>query len=183
MVIYTKTGDSGQTGIYKAVSSRKKRISKDSIKVEVLGSIDELNSFLGVVVSFSNLAEVSSYLKDIQRNLLKIGSIIAGGKLIFLAVETGKLEKIIDKYEESLPDLSNFILPGGTVLASHLQYARSITRLVERCMVSFSRIEKVNANILTYLNRLSDFLFILARFVNYEAGLKEEIWSQKGKRK
>lgn len=167
--------------MYDAASAQRKRVSKDSLKVEVLGSVDELNSFLGVAISFSNLAEVSSYLKDIQKNLLAIGSITAGGKLNFTSNQTKKLEKLIDKFEGTLPVLSNFILTGGTVLASHLQYARSLTRRAERNMVSLSKIEKVDADILTYLNRLSDFLFMLARYVNWEAGIKEEIWLGKDK--
>lgn len=169
--------------MYDAASAQRKRVSKDSLRVEVLGSIDELNSFLGIVISFSNLAEISSYLKDVQRNLLRIGSITAGSKLKLSITQTKRLEKMIDKFEGSLPVLSNFILPGGTVVASHLQYARSLTRRAERSMVSLSKIEKVNADILTYLNRLSDFLFMLARYANSESGLREEIWSGKDKRR
>lgn len=179
MVIYTKKGDKGVTSVCDAVSGKKRRVSKDSLKIEALGLIDELNSFLGIVISFSNLSEVSSYLKDVQKNLMIIGSSSAGGKLKLSAFQTKKLENLIDKLENELPKLSNFILPGGTVLASHLQYARSLARRAERRIVSLSETQKTDPQVLTYMNRLSDFLFILARFVNCEARLKEEIWSGK----
>jgi len=179
MVIYTKKGDKGVTSVCDAVSGKKKRVSKDSLKIEVLGLIDELNSFLGIVISFSNLTEVSSYLKDVQKNLMIIGSFFAGDKLKLSAFQIKKLENLIDKLEDKLPKLSNFILPGGTVLASHLQYARSLARRAERGIVSLSKTQKTDSQILAYMNRLSDFLFILARFVNFEARLKEEVWSGK----
>jgi ATP:cob(I)alamin adenosyltransferase len=141
-----------------------------------LGTIDELNSFLGVTISFSNISEITSFLRQIQKNLLTISSIIAGKKLTFSISETRKLEKIIDKYEKTLPSLRNFILPGGTVFAVHLHYARSLARKVERNVVALSKERKVSPKILAYLNRLSDFLFILARYVNNEAKVNEEVW-------
>jgi cob(I)alamin adenosyltransferase len=177
MVIYTKRGDKGETSMFDEASSQRVRVSKNSLIVEVLGAIDELNSFLGVTVSFSNLPEITSYLKEVQKNLLTIGSITAGSKLVFSSYQTKKLEKQIDKLEGTLPVLSNFILPGGTVIASHLQFARTLARRAERAMVSLANEEKIKPQILTYLNRLSDFIFMLARFANSEAGLKEEIWS------
>ena len=182
MAIYTKRGDKGKTGLYATASKQKKRISKESLEVRTLGLIDELNSFLGVAISFSNVAEVTSYLKEVQKNLLVIGSVTAGSKLKFSDIEVRKMEKIIDKLEGDLPVLSNFILPGGTVLASHLHCARSLSRRTERGMISLSKKRKVDPRILVYMNRLSDFLFMLARFVNAGAGLKEEIWLA-GKRK
>lgn len=176
MAIYTKRGDGGKTSLLSGGGGRKKLISKDSLKLEVLGTIDELNSFLGVTISFSNITELSSYLKQVQNNLLTICSIIAGKKFTFSMLETKKLEKIIDKFEKALPSLKHFILPGGTVFASHLQYARSLARKAERIVVKLSKKEKVSSKILAYLNRLSDFLFILARYANFEAKVKEEIW-------
>jgi cob(I)alamin adenosyltransferase len=181
MVIYTKRGDKGKTSMYDEASSQRLRVSKDSIKVKTLGAIDELNSFLGVTSAFSNFPEITSYLKDIQKDLLTIGSITAGSKLGFNSSGTKKLEKIIDKLEGTLPVLSNFILPGGTVVSSHLHYSRSLARRAERAMVSLANKEKVKPQILTYLNRLSDFLFMLARLANIEARIKEEVWSGKKK--
>jgi cob(I)alamin adenosyltransferase len=176
MAIYTKMGDGGKTSLYDKSGGKRKRVSKDSLKIEVIGVIDELNSFLGVTISFSNISEISFYLKEAQRSLLTISSIIAGKKLRFNLSETKKLEKIINKFEKNLPALSNFILPGGTVLASHLQFVRSLARKAERRIASLSQKEKVNSSILVYFNRLSDLLFILARFANFEAKVSEEVW-------
>ncbi len=178
MVIYTKRGDKGETSMYDQASAQRMRVSKDSLKVETLGAIDELNSFLGVTISFSNIPEITIYLKEVQKNLLTIGSITAGSKLRFSASETKKLEKTIDKLEGELPVLANFILPGGTAFSSHLHYSRALCRRTERRMVTLSKTqgEKVKPQILTYLNRLSDYLFMLARKVIYDANLKEEVW-------
>jgi len=184
MTIYTKRGDGGKTGMFISGKSGKDvRVYKDSLKVRVLGSLDELNSILGVTISFSNIPEITLYLKEVQKNLFTIGSITAGSNLRFSALQTKKLEKIIDDAEKRLPALTEFILPGGNVFASHLHYARSVARRAERMMVALSRKEGVKPQILGYLNRLSDFLFILARLVNLRAGIKEEIWSigHKGK--
>jgi cob(I)alamin adenosyltransferase len=178
MVIYTKRGDKGETSMYDEASTQRVRVSKDSLKVEALGTIDELNSFLGVTISFSNIPEITLYLKEVQRNLLTIGSITAGSKLKFTSLETKKIEKTIDKLEGDLPVLANFILPGGTTFSSHLHYARALCRRTERRMVSLSKVkrEKVRPQILIYLNRLSDYLFMLGRYAVYEAKLDEEVW-------
>jgi len=178
MVIYTKRGDKGETSMYDKASAQRVRVSKDSLKVEALGTIDELNSFLGVTLSFSNIPEITLYLKEVQRNLLTIGSITAGSKLKFTSLETKKLEKTIDKFEGDLPVLANFILPGGTTFSSHLHYARALCRRTERRMVTLSKVkgEKVRPQILTYLNRLSDYLFMLGRYAIHDANLKEEVW-------
>ena len=168
--------------MYDEASSQRTRVSKDSLKVEALGAIDELNSFLGVTLAFSNFPEITTYLKEVQRNLLTIGSITAGSKLGFYSSSTKKLEKIIDRFEGELPVLSNFVLPGGTVISSHLQYARVLARRAERAVVSLAKIDMVKSQILAYLNRLSDFLFMLARYANFEAKVTEEIWSGKKKK-
>jgi len=189
MAIYTKGGDKGKTSLYSEsttnvsdkISAQKKRVSKDSLEVRALGVIDELNSFLGVTMTISENQKVTAVLKEIQKDLFTIGSILAGSDLRFFKNKTKHLEKAIDKLEGRLPVLQNFILPNGSKLSSHLQYARALSRRVEREVVTLARISPVKPQILTYLNRLSDYLFMLARDANYKLGVKEEAWI--GKRK
>jgi ATP:cob(I)alamin adenosyltransferase len=173
MAIYTKKGDKGETGLF---DKKKGRVSKDSLRVEAIGAIDELNSFLGVCTSFSESPKMTFLVKEIQGDLLTIGSITAGSKLGFFKNKTNRLEKIIDEIDAKLPPLANFVVPGGTRLASHFQYARSLSRRAERRMVALSKEEKIRAQILTYLNRLSDALFMLAREANFKDGVKDEVW-------
>ncbi len=167
MAIYTKRGDKGETSLYDKNSRQNIRVSKDSLRIEAIGAIDELNSYLGVA---------SADLKDIQRDLFTIGSILAGAKLRFPKSKIKKLEKVIDKLEGTLPVLKNFILPGGIQTAANLQYARALCRRAERAIV---RLEIKNQEILAYINRLSDYLFMLARKANYDVGIKEEVWKRK----
>ena len=178
MVIYTKKGDEGETSLYDAKNTQRKRVSKDSLRIEAIGAADELNSFLGVCRFFNNDPRLIKLLKDIQNDLFTIGSILAGSKLRFTVVKTRRLEKVIDELEGTLPVLKNFILPGGAVGAAQLHYARTVARRAERKVVTLSKSEKVKLQILAYLNRLSDYLFILARNVNYEARISEDIWKR-----
>ncbi len=172
MAIYTKRGDKGKTGLM----SSNEQVSKSSAQIKTIGAIDELNSFLGVVVSNSQDLSVSKMLINIQKDLLTIGSILAGSKLRFYKTRARRLETAIDKMEGELPVLKNFIVPGGSKLASNLHYARSLVRHAERKVVELSKTGPINSQILIYLNRLSDFLFMLARKVNNSSGIKEEIW-------
>ncbi|MBI3443498.1 cob(I)yrinic acid a,c-diamide adenosyltransferase [Candidatus Woesebacteria bacterium] len=177
MAIYTKRGDKGKTSLYDKANRQDVRVDKDSTRVKAIGAIDELNSFLGICLSFNGYKS----LKDIQKDLFTIGSILAGAKLRFSKTKTIKLEREIDKLEGRLPVLKNFILPGGSPLSSHLQYARALARRTERRVVVLSKEDKTKPQILSYLNRLSDFLFMLARKSNFDWGIKEEAWI--GKRK
>lgn len=173
MAIYTKRGDKGKTGLY---LKERKRVSKDSLRIKAIGALDELNSFLGVVCSFSEDPKLVNQTKEIQKDLLTIGSILAGSKLRFFKTKTKRLEKKIDELEKKLPPLENFILPGGSRLAALLHYARTLARRVECETATLDKVEKVKPQILSFLNRLSDFLFMLARDVNYRMGIKEEVW-------
>lgn len=147
MSIYTKQGDKGKTGLYSG-----RRVSKSSLIIEALGTIDEAVSWLGVVGG-----QVA-----IQKNLMTISSILAGAKLKFPKSKTTKLEKEIDKLEKKLPKLAGFIVPGGR--GAKLHYARALVRRCERVVVSVQSTKyRVQNNILIYLNRLSDYLFMLAR--------------------
>lgn len=178
MSIYTKKGDKGETGLF----GSNRRCSKNSLVFQAIGAIDELNSFLGIVVSVSEDQTLRKELKVVQRDLLTIGSILGGSSLRFTKVKTAKIEKQIDKLEKKLPKLTNFILPGGSKTASHLHFARALARRAEREVVALSVIEDVKLSILVYLNRLSDYLFIVARGENYRVGLEEKVWRSSEKK-
>lgn len=178
MAIYTKRGDRGETSLYDKMSRQNVRVSKNSLRIRTIGVIDELNSFLGVVVANSSDSVLVKRIKEIQRNLLTIGSILAGSKLTFSKVKTKGLERLLDELEGSLPVLKNFVLPGGSPVAAHLHYARTLARRAERAAVALNRKEGVKLQILVYLNRLSDAIFMLARQANSKAGVKEEIWKK-----
>ncbi len=175
MAIYTKKGDKGTTSTLRG----KEKISKSSCQTQSLGAIDELNSFLGIVISLSENKETVLLLDLIQNNLLTIGSILGGSSLRISKRETLKLEKQIDNWDKMLPKLSNFIYPGGSTVASLLQYARTLTRKAERETVGLSQEVKVAPQILTYLNRLSDYLFTLARVENHSKRIEDKIWKTK----
>lgn len=171
MAIYTKKGDKGETGLVVG-----RRVSKSSRGIEVVGALDEANSYFGLVVSFIKDKKIKRQLEDIQKDLFMIGAILAGTRLRFFKTKTRRLEREIDEMESNLPPLANFVLPGGSKGASLLFVARSIVRRAERAVVSLSQKESVKPQIIQYLNRLSDYLFILARVVNRESGVRETIW-------
>ncbi len=164
MPIYTRTGDSGSTSLYGG-----KRISKANCQTEAYGSIDELTSYIGLVVVRLKNKEEADFLVEIQKDLYQIMSFLSGAKidLTMLEKKVIKFEKKIDSIEEKLPKLNKFILPGGNEMSSWFHILRVICRRVERNMVKF----KSNILIVKYLNRLSDLLFIMAR--NY--GKNKEI--------
>ena len=179
MVIYTKRGDRGETALYDKESRQNIRVSKNSLRIRAIGGIDELNSFLGVALANSSDSVLVKTISEIQRNLLTIGSILAGSKLSFSKSKTKKLERLIDELEGSLPVLKNFILPGGSPVAAHLHYARTLARRAERAVIALNNKEGVKPQVLTFLNRLSDALFMLAREENSKAQIKEEVWQGK----
>lgn len=179
MSIYTKKGDKGETGLFSKKPEEKIRISKSSLKINAIGAVDELDSLIGLTKSFTKDKKEIKILSDIQRNLLTIGSILAGSDLKFSKSKTTKLEKMIDAWDSALPKLNNFILPGGTNLGAQLHVARSATRRAEREITSLSKVEPVRDSIKMYINRLSDFFFQFSRIVNKKEGVKEEIWAVK----
>lgn len=162
--IYTKTGDKGTTSTFGG------RITKDNQLAKALGAIDELNSWVGIC---RNRTPLDVELKRIQKNLLTIGSNLSGSGLKISTAETKYLEKLIDKLTKELPKLSNFIYPKG-----FLQVARSVCRRCEREVVAAMNYEPktMNKSTLKYLNRLSDALFTMGRWVNFKMGMEEEVW-------
>lgn len=177
MKIYTKTGDAGTTSLFGG-----KRLSKNEVRIEAYGQVDELNSLLGIVLSENPQAEVSKKLTRVQKELFVLGSDLSAPFGIKVKVPRitktyiTRLEKEIDNMEKNLPKLKNFILPGGSSVGSKLHLARSVARRSERAIAALSQKEKINRNAQIYINRLSDWLFVLARYVNKLENQKENIW-------
>lgn len=179
--IYTRTGDKGQTSLFGG-----KRVSKSSLRIEAIGTVDELNSALGVAVAQYQRSKIKDGLERIQNDLLDIGSVLASPSTMNPEPITNNLknrvtdfEKLIDQLTEKLPELRNFILPGGGKADAMLHLCRSICRRTERRIVELTKKELVPNDILVYFNRLSDLLFTMARFVNYKEKQKETIWEKK----
>jgi cob(I)alamin adenosyltransferase len=173
MPIYTKFGDKGTTSLVGSGT-----IPKDHPRVEAYGSIDELNSVLGIAIAFSEMKTVTDTLKRIQKDLFVIGAELASKspKKTVSPARVGELEKEIDTLESDLPPLKHFILPGGSKTASLLHHARTVCRRAERKVVALSAKEKTNPTMMIYLNRVGDLLFMLARYVNYKKKVDEVIW-------
>ncbi|HRS53796.1 MAG TPA: cob(I)yrinic acid a,c-diamide adenosyltransferase [Bacteroidales bacterium] len=174
--IYTKKGDKGKTFLIGG-----KRVFKDNIRVEAYGSVDELNAFIGLIRSQRIDITSSSDLITIQKHLFYLGTMLATpynsalklrNKITNEDVEF--LERSIDRMEATLPVIETFIIPGGDVLISFCHIARTICRRVERLVVKLSKTNKIDTLILTYLNRLSDYLFVLARFFAKVNNIQEE---------
>ncbi|OGY09409.1 MAG: ATP:cob(I)alamin adenosyltransferase [Candidatus Blackburnbacteria bacterium RIFCSPHIGHO2_01_FULL_43_15b] len=182
MSIYTKKGDSGTT----ALLGLSERVSKDAQRIVALGCLDELNSQLGVAVSFltQDQSSLLEEIRSIQQDLFEINTevaTVAPRDPPFLADsdKARRLERFIDQQEAGLPPLSHFIYLGGSPAGAALHLARSVCRRAEREVVRLSRKEDVNASIARYLNRLSDALFVMARLANHLAGSPEEPWKGK----
>lgn len=179
--IYTRTGDKGETSLFSG-----KRVKKTNSRIRALGELDELNSCIGVASSFSELDEISEVLGSIQSDILTLCAEIGTedskqAKMLKKRIDetsVRNLESTIDKYSSSLPELKNFIIPGGCPTASFLHLARTVCRRAEREVVALSGEADVSPHILAYLNRLSDLLFVVARYVNFKSGGKERLWIQ-----
>jgi cob(I)alamin adenosyltransferase len=163
MNIYTKTGDKGQTSLYDG-----SRIDKDSIRVDSYGTIDELNSYIGLCMHYVS-EDIKKALFDIQRDLFYIGAELATkntDKLNKVVIEEDiiNLEYIIDKYMEKSKGLDSFIIPGTSLASAHLHIARTICRRAERIIISLNKVENINPLLIKYINRLSDTLYAIARY-------------------
>lgn len=180
--IYTKTGDDGTTGLVGG-----NRVRKSDLRLEAYGTVDELNSWLGLIRSMVKNSELNVLLLEIQNNLFVIGSKLASdekgesitGKLVCDPQSIEKLEKAIDHYETSLKPLRNFILPGGSPLVSYCHIARTVCRRTERRIVALSESCTIEKEIITYINRLSDYLFVLARKIAKDHDTEEVPWIPK----
>lgn len=174
MPIYTRTGDTGQTSLLGG-----KRVLKCEELVDVYGSLDELNSWVGLVSAKIEAADVQQFLTLIQADLFTIGSHLAGWKADLAPLEkrVKEMETRIDALDAELAKINNFILPGGTELAALIHVVRGVCRRVERQAVGLALRQKIDPRIITYLNRLSDLFFMLARFINNQAGVEETTWS------
>jgi cob(I)alamin adenosyltransferase len=178
MKIYTKTGDKGETALFGG-----ERVPKDALRIEAYGSVDELNCVVGVIRSLKPHKSIDTILGKIQNQLFKLGADLATPfvhKSAYITrikkSDSTMLEKIIDKLEVQLEPLKSFILPGGSIVASHLHLARTVCRHVERNVVSLSRNENIGEDVVVYLNRLSDLLFVMARYANHLDGNEEVKW-------
>ena len=178
MKIYTKTGDAGTTALLGGT-----RVGKNHLRLEAYGTLDELNSWMGLLRDFTINSERSQILKEIQDMLFTLGSHLATapGKNVrhlpnYNQQDIETLEKAIDTMEQGLPPLKNFILPGGHKEVSQCHIARCVCRRAERLAVGLHEHEPLDPYILSYLNRLSDFLFVLARRMSHELGAAEVTW-------
>lgn len=174
MSIYTRLGDSGRT-----VTLSGKKVYKSDIRVEAYGQIDELNAVLGLVLSFSKDKDVKVILDKTQKKLFTLGAELILKEKVKKKIGASDVEEIesaIDVYEEQLPELANFVVPGGSKTASLLHFSRTVCRRCERSIVALSHEENVDPVAIVYLNRLSDLLFTLARYVNKKRGISDVTW-------
>jgi cob(I)alamin adenosyltransferase len=176
MPIYTKKGDKGETGLFSSNKAKKVRTSKASSRIEAIGSIDEANTFLGLADSFTKDKKLKSKIENIQKHLFEIGASLAGAGIKIDKKLATQMEAEIDEMDKILPKLTNFILPGGGKSGSFLFMARTFVRRAERKVVALSKKEKVYPNVIIYLNRLSDYVYTLARFSNFKEAIKEKAW-------
>lgn len=179
--IYTRTGDKGETSLFGG-----KRVKKSDLLVEAYGSVDELNSWVGLVAAQLPKGEKKDFLHKIQSDLFMIGGFLAGWKdadLSILSPRVDEMELEIDVMGKTLPELHNFILPGGSVAGAYANVARSVTRRVERYLVALSDTQNLHSEILKYINRLSDLFFQLARFINKTENVAETVWQGIGRSK
>lgn len=181
--IYTRTGDGGMTSLYGG-----QRIPKFHARMDVVGTLDELNATIGVALSEITDDEIRTVLTSVQNTLFNIGAEVAeggtkAGRMIddSLRVSEGmdtRLENWIDTFDKELPKLTSFILPGGSPVGARLHQARTVCRRAERTLAILAEKEAANPNSLKYINRLSDLLFVLARLVNHRAGILEQEWQK-----
>lgn len=177
MKIYTKKGDSGDTSLFGG-----KRVSKSTERIEAYGTVDELNSFVGLAASYDLSEKGTEYLRKVQELLLVLGADLATppssetriARIAESDIEF--LEDAIDEMEEDLETLKNFILPGGAQSGATLHVARTVCRRAERAAVACQKTDKISDETIKFLNRLSDFLFVVARYENKHQGVREETW-------
>ncbi|MBM7113960.1 cob(I)yrinic acid a,c-diamide adenosyltransferase [Archangium primigenium] len=179
MKIYTKTGDAGETGLFGGG-----RVGKDSLRVEAYGEVDELNATLGLVRAMAPPSDLDALLQRLQDQLFTVGAVLAtpaGTKASshippLKAEWVTDMERAIDTFETELAPMTHFILPGGSQAAAALHLGRTVCRRAERRVVAALHAGEGSAEAVTYLNRLSDLLFVLARVANHRAGIEDVKW-------
>jgi cob(I)alamin adenosyltransferase len=177
--VYTRTGDEGETGL-----AGGQRLPKDHPRIEAFGTLDELNSVLGVALTAIVDPELRRQLTEIQHHLFDLGGDLCVleadkqrfGMAPFPAERVDWLEEILDRAADELSPLEEFVLPGGEPGAAHLHVARCVARRAERCCIGLAREDEVSAQVIPYLNRLSDALFVMARLVNHRSGRPDVLW-------
>jgi cob(I)alamin adenosyltransferase len=186
MKIYTRTGDKGDTGLFGGA-----RVPKDDPRVEAYGTVDEANAVIGVALAHCYVPIVQRVLSEVQSDLFTLGAELASvagqeprlGIQLLTAADATRLEQAIDEAEAPLPTLKNFILPGGPPDVAALHLARTVVRRAERRVLTLARREPVRSEVLVYLNRLADLLFVLARRALHENGAFAEVpWAPRGAR-
>jgi cob(I)alamin adenosyltransferase len=176
--IYTRTGDRGETSLFGGA-----RVPKNDPRIEAYGTVDELNSVIGVVLAIESDAQLlGAQLLDVQCDLFEIGAHLASpGTSRFTGVESSRIEELergIDAMEAELAPLKSFILPGGTPAAAELHVARTVCRRAERLVVALHDDDPATLSSITYLNRLSDYLFVAARYANHKRGVEDVPWTR-----
>ena len=175
--IYTRTGDQGDTGLGDGT-----RVPKDHGRVEAFGTVDELNSVLGLLLTHELPEPVRACLVEVQHRLFDLGGELSiPGHVMLEEASVTELEQILDGFNAALPPLKEFILPGGTAAAATCHLARAVCRRAERRLVSLLREEEVNPVAVRYLNRLADLLFVMARHLNQAAGVPDVLWRHERK--
>lgn len=177
--IYTRQGDAGETSLGSG-----QRVAKDSLRVTAYGTVDEVNSCLGVAVAVGLCDRLATIVPEIQNELFHLGSDLSfreEAKTEFRIPQievrhVERLEALIDELSAVVGPLQNFILPGGSLGASHLHVARAVCRRAERDVITLAREEAVGPHVIRYLNRLSDALFVMARYENHARGVPEPLW-------
>ncbi len=180
MKIYTKTGDDGETGLFGG-----ERVRKNDVRVDAYGSVDETNAVLGVARSAGLPAPLDAILERVQSQLFVLGAELATpsgyrvrlGMPMLGSVDIALLESDIDGLEAHLPALETFVLPAGTPGASALHHARTVCRRAERGVVAIAEPAQLRREVIVYLNRLSDLLFVMARYANQSAGVADVAWA------
>lgn len=180
--VYTMAGDKGETSL-----AGGRRVPKDDIRIEAYGTVDELNSFIGVLDNLHNIpSDIKEYLRVIQNKLFCIGAYLATDHPAYTTSKAAgltdsdiaRIEQVIDMLDSELPPLNAFVLPGGSRISSFAHVCRTVTRRCERRVVSLANDSYIDPNVLTYLNRLSDFFFVLARFNNIHNQIEEIFWNK-----
>lgn len=180
-IVYTCTGDAGTTSLVGG-----KRVKKNDIRIEAYGTIDELSSFIGLLSAYDFKQGQTEVIEFIQNKLFNIGSYLATESAEGEAPQVwglsdediAHIENAIDLVDSTLPKLKSFVLPGGAIFSSMAQVARTVCRRCERRVIDLSEVTYIDPKVLKFINRLSDYLFVLARFINVSEGVDEKYWNK-----